>query len=878
MSAADDRYVAPPPDAPIAWLKQQLENLHESNSIQFSDVQALFAETMFAVIVQNAASVGVRIRRLRHPIQVGINQLSGVVEIEVDPAARPNLYDNPYDYMIVFLNNLFTTVTALHYLPESPDWKTIFQIANALLTEADHQFLDNASREGGDVSASWKQLNQFASKQIERIFVGKLGWSQKKFRKRLISLAAHIDPYTLVMPDFYLGPVSVLTVMRGNDRFYLNIPTAVDHPVSVDEVDFDPDFPFCQYSEDAARVLNGLSRDVFPYWRLPVHNQAGNIHQSPLPRNTQLQLEGSLVLDDVDQVVGFVVDMQQLRVAAPKQPANMKYELINLVTGKMPENNLTKSVPFCESYIELAMGMGSSAVQLFLGHPVGHHAFNNIVSYLLPPEPEIIHGMRRVRILGADGKPLFFYMNFPLKDYGAPRVNPDFFLSGRWQYQDFVDCNAFMGVLTFVAQSQGIDELYARSFYELVDLIEHYEQLPDNSDPSVIREYHERMKERIRFLMQKAIAIAGARLDTMDVSAKIKAMLPWFYLLLLNYRYSPEKRDQEAEIWLAFFREVLSEFSGNAAEDFAWKWNVFIRMPMQPGVYSALLNLMLMQQTGILGWEGCKSAKDRGTEIKIFECFIWYMLFTCSRHANNDHLWRALYQSSVHFTVCLQFFSHATGTMPCASYSKIDPDAPAGEQKVLEFLDNALKMLRKVSRTGQPAKNNLATRRNKIFDNEKTPYELALVRTKNNLVITGILGSIALLLGLIDVGEALTVQGNATTAAVIAGSGVTALTVVAVVFGALTALFALLALCGYRQSRQSKPDTPKVRTPQLRRVVVESIYDDSRRTTPLVKQGRRKPSPSASVGLTALRTPGSLGGGTGYVSLAPGGGGDQTPM
>jgi hypothetical protein len=633
-------------------------------------VQPWFVDALLAIININISHLRATVARREEPLQVGRGQLRSLVEVQLQSdhrrsfgarvrsiqraiesaggggggAAAPEEGDatveavaglEHYRYLLIYLKDVFATLVCTQFMYAGNG----LQLAINLLGEVD-AFLLHSERQ---IDKHWKQLNQRASRWVADYFPSHYRW-----RAMFKGLFPYIQPYLALNAEHNSG-LSILTL--DGPKALLNIPDAVVHDVVPRLVGFARGGMFKPVGR-LDDLWQCLADNFVPPTSLPLNSQVGNSCQlqtrSPIPRNTRLQLLGEITAEGA-----FHKRLMSYQVASPVLPTKWLQALGRIFFNSRPRN-ARQLRDFCQAYCETIRSMCDRAFSSFFPAPARgwEYVYVHLISNLFPPEPDAIEAMSAMVVDRVN------YANAPFKDfqgYGVSRI--DFRLSP--------DVQRVLRRLAGVSDAMPLLSAF---------------------DRAMLRLNERKLVDADVLLIVKSAAAA-------DEVSPIKSMMAWFFVLLLEHHYSTCRREDKAPYWQVSFKRAVRQLTPEAAQAFKLRWNVFVHMEPQLSAVTTLYALMIDHAERYLGFEGCKSAKDRATELLLYKPFVTGVLFDHTSLEIEINLRHQL----VHNLVFLMLYAHVPGTMNNGGYadtSHLEPGRYPGGRARLELLNRYLRMLR----------------------------------------------------------------------------------------------------------------------------------------------------------------------------------------
>jgi hypothetical protein len=342
---------------------------------------------------------------------------------------------------------------------------------------------------------------------------------------------------------------------------------------------------------------------------------------SSVPRNTRFQGSGRMTQ------AGYLALRMSYQVASPVLPINWWQAFARIFFNARPRN-AAQLRDFCQRYCETTKQMCDRAFSTFFDTPERgwEFVYVHLISELFPPEPDAIEAMRQMQIPG------FIYANAPFKDFqgfGISRI--DYYLSR--------DIHRLLLRMAGRENRDIVDRLYSA----LTTI--NRKQLADANVHSLVA------------------AAAQA-----DAGNPMRSMLAWYAVMLLEHHYSTCRRETKTPYWQVSLKRALKRLTPLAKRHFSLRWNVFVHMEPQVAVVSTLFALMIDISPQFNGVEGCKSAKDRATELLLYKPFVEGVLFD----QPESEIERNLKLHTVHNLVFLMLYAHVPGTMDNGGYAKTE--------------------------------------------------------------------------------------------------------------------------------------------------------------------------------------------------------------
>jgi hypothetical protein len=630
---------------PMKWLRLRVHALMERRLYSVGEVQPLFVQAIIAVINLNISHLGASISKREEVLSVGRLNLNSTLQVEVsseDLSFHPQGFEH-YRYLLVYLKDVFSTYACLFYFFSSDSSLEKIQLVEQLLRLTDY-FLEQPERE---IEIHWKRMNQHAAHLVAARIPAHYEW-----RKMFKTIFPFIQPY-LAFDKLKKESLSILT--RLDEIALLNIP---DAPAAQSEVQFGP-FPRGSLFQSVPRfqsVWDGLGQDFLSPVELPFNSQVENFCQlrsgSSLPRNTRFQLTGRLNGDV------FEIKTVTYQVATPAIPTDMWGGFLRIFNPHHRSRRAAQLRDFCHAYWQTVKTRCATMLPYFISTPLRSysHVEVHLVSNLFPPEPDSIDAMRGMQVSGLS------YINAPFKDfqgYGVSRI-------------DFPLTHVLERVLRQLAHKNQLDRTLIDYFYASCRCIDSKSFADKN----------------VNYLVQKAASV-GLNPSVSD----LEAMMSWFFVLLLEHRYDERRREDKFLYWDTSFKRALNRLSQTAHHEFMSRWNVFVNLNPQIAAITTLLALMVEEDKSYQSFEGCKSAKDRATELLVFKAFVRGVLFNESNRAIN----MMLRQQLIHNLVFLMLYAHVPGAMKSNTYTDTKKLREKGDNQSaerLELLNNAMRELR----------------------------------------------------------------------------------------------------------------------------------------------------------------------------------------
>ena len=660
---------------PTGWLLRQFSSESELDAVH--RLHSVFSKAMFSVIALSMKNLGVELGLHDGELAVGKSSLSDVVELSVREGSFDQYaeFSKRYDYLILTIKDIFCTLIFAHYLSNREDAE-LFQLATHLVEEAE-VFLTESEQEPSQLEKCWKKMNGYAAGWVKTYFAEQFKWDalQKLFKK----VFPYIQPYLSYIPDYHSGPVSILTVSAEDSRAeaLLNIPMAANLPRHPQWEGFES--RLFQHVPELAQLMAGLSGDIQPFTNLPINSQAGNYCANPengssFPRNTRLQVAGRMSANRLE------VSHAYYQMASPSLPPRLLTAILRLFFRYKPRD-FPQIQAFCRAYVETARAMCGRAFSLFFDTPENGWKFvyTNIITGIFPPEPDIIDSMKRISL------PRWHYINAPYKDFeikGVSRVEFKLAIPVSERVRDFIDCNQFLWVINQIATTVPMGNCYVKNYCDTVLGIEHFKK---RRTPRNYKLYDKKLVDSFVFFLSRA--------SVCDEANPLPCLLSWFFILSLMHRYSPVRRIDRSDVWRALLDDALLWLSETRRIDFKMRFAVFYYLVPQIASISAIMTLLVDISSLFQGVEGCKSAKDRETELALLKVFVYHIIFLKS----NAVIARHLRLHSVHHTAFLKFFGQLSGAMDNGGFADLKNkqlDRCPGTRERLSLFNDALRGIR----------------------------------------------------------------------------------------------------------------------------------------------------------------------------------------
>jgi hypothetical protein len=633
---------------PFSWLFSELPKLPLAKS-PIEKIQQLCSAVLLAVINLSLRPLCASMTLREDAVRVANASVSDIVQVTLGEKEdqQEDQESERYDYLIIYLKDIFATLVCAHHIAKLSQ-AALIQLGCDLVSEA-----VNFLGKRGEIVKDWKLMNQHAMGFVVPYF------SRRDNLLRMFKLIfPYLQPYLAMNPSTK-KPVTILTKAPGECDLW-NIPIAVESnepPV------------FEARASVLEQVLSNVDEELSSFMNFPINSQAADccrIEGFPLVRNARLEIQ---------QGKPGEPDKCYMQMATPVLPTHFWKAMLRIFFGYRPRNSEALRL-LCERYIEAAKTMFDRALEKFfpkleLGFS---YVYLHLVTDIFPPEPDAIDLMGELEIYN------WRYANTPFKDfedYGVSRV--DFSLN--------------QPVFLVLSEIGGVE--FGAFFSRLVRNIDLF-QVQKNHKKQKANQAQ--MKKDLGFLLEKSVII--------DPQNPIPALMAWFYILLLEHRYAEMRRVSLSPIWQACLANSVQNLQKDKRGVFKKRWNIFVHMNPQIGVVSALLALIIENSPLFQSVEGCKSAKDRATEVMLFKVFIYSVLLGESDQQIDLKLRHCL----VHSLVFLKLYCHVPGTMNNGGYSDTkNVDTCPDAKNRLELLDGYMRQLRR----------NAARYRASIFSDQK---------------------------------------------------------------------------------------------------------------------------------------------------------------